>query len=186
MGWVLLGYEPFFLQLGPLSFFTSGLWVNQYSYHAIPLLLPYYHLTCACCASFGPIMYFSLIQFMLSSVSARLILIQSWASSTHFIPLGIPSLLYSFEHPWPILFLHSHGLLLRLLDFSGPITISFTFEIHWPLYQSHLLIPFFWALLNHFCLLSISYNSHGLITSFFRLTWAHLLSLELFYYFIGQ
>ena len=120
MGWVLLGYEPFFLRLGPLSFFTSGLWVDQYSYHAIPLLLPYYHLTCACCASFGRIMYFSLIQFMLSSVSARLILIPSWASSTHFIPLGIPSLLYSFEHPWLILFLHSYRLLLRLFRLPQP------------------------------------------------------------------
>ena len=143
MGWVLLGYEPFFLQLGPLSFFTLSLWVDQYSYHAIPLLLPCYHLTCACCASFGPIMYFSLIQFMLSSVSARLILIQSWASSTQFIPLGIPSLLYSFEHPWPILFLHSHKLLLHHLGFPDLITTPFAFKACWPLYQPHLLIHFF-------------------------------------------
>ena len=168
----------------PLSFFTSGLWVDQCSCHAIPLLLPCYHLTCACWVSFGPAMYFSLIQFTLSSVFAWLILIPSWASLTHFIPLGILDPLYSFGHLWPILFLHSHGLLLRFLGFLGLITISFTFGIYWPLYQPYLLIPFFWAPLTHFCLHSISYNSHELTTSFFGHPWA-CFSLGNFYYLIG-
>ena len=78
----------------------------------------------------------------------RLILIPSWASSAHFIPLGILGPLYSFGHPWPIPFLHSHGFFLHLLGFSDPIAVSFTFEVFWPLYQPHLLIPFF-GLLRH-------------------------------------
>ena len=127
----------------PLSFFTSSLWVNQCSCHAMSLLLPCYHLTCACQASFGSAMHFSLIQFMLPDVSASLIPIPSWAFLAHFIPLGILDLLYSFGHPWPILFLHSHRRLLCLFAFPGPIIISFTFEVCWSLYQSHLLIPFF-------------------------------------------
>ena len=88
-------------------------------------------------------MHFSLIQFMLPDVSAGLIPIPSWAFLAHFIPLGILDLLYSFGHPWPILFLHSHRRLLCLFGFPGPIIISFTFEVCWSLYQSHLLIPFF-------------------------------------------
>ena len=98
--------------------------------------------------------------------------------------LGFLDPLYSFGHLWPILFLHSHGLLLRFLGFLGLITISFTFGIYWPLYQPHLLIPFFWAPLTNFCLHSISYNSHELTTSFFGLPWA-CFSLGNFYYFIG-
>ena len=170
----------------PLSFFISSLWVGQCSCHAILLLLPCYHLTYACWASFRPAMYFSLTQFTLLSVSARLICMPSWASLEHLIPLGILGPLYFFGRPWPIPFLHSHGLLLRLLGFSSPITISLTFRVYWHLYQPHLLIPFFWALPTHFCLLFISYISHELTTSFFGLSWTCLLSLGHFYYFIGH
>ena len=127
----------------PLSFFISSLWVGQCSCHAISLLLPCYHLTYTCWASFGPATHFSLIQFTLPNVSTGLILIPSWASLAHFIPLGIIGLLYSFGHPWLIPFLHSHGLLLHLLGFPDPIVISFTFGVCWILYQPHLLIPFF-------------------------------------------
>ena len=65
-------------------------------------------------------------------------------------------------------FLHSYGLLLSLLGFLGPITASFL-----------------WAPLACFCFISISYNSHGLITSFFGAFLVRLLSLWLFYYFVG-
>ena len=88
-----------------LSFFTSSLWVDQCSCHTIQLLLPCYHLTCAYWASFGPAMYFSLIQFTLPSVFTRLILMPSWASLAHLIPLGILGPRYSFGHPCPALFL---------------------------------------------------------------------------------
>ena len=83
-------------------------------------------------------------------------------------------------------FLHSHGLLLNFLGFSSPITISF----------------FFWGLLafepisftNSFlrappaclCFLSTSYDSHGLITSFFGASLACLLALEPLCYFVGS
>ena len=72
-----------FPSVRPLSFFTFSLWVDQCSYHAIPLLLPCYHLTCACWASFGPATYFSLVWALLYLISFL------WASSTHFTPLGI-------------------------------------------------------------------------------------------------
>ena len=64
-----------------------------------------------------------------------------WVNS-HTI-LGLLSPFYSFGHSWPILFLHSHGILINLSGFPGPIIISFTFEVCWPLHQPHLLIPFF-------------------------------------------
>ena len=108
--------------------------------------------------------------------------------------LGFLGPFHSFGYFQPVLFLwasltHSiltfPWLLLCLLEFSSPITISFTFGVHWPLYQPHLLIHFFWAPLTHFCLLFIAYNSHGLTTFFFGLHWANLLSLGPFYYFIG-
>ena len=88
-------------------------------------------------------MYFSFIQFTLPSISTGLILIPSWASLAHFIPLGILNPLHSFGHPKPIPFLHSHELLLNISGFPSPITISFTFGVCWPLHQPHLLIHFF-------------------------------------------
>ena len=133
----------FLPSIQPLSFFTCGLWVNQCTCHAIPLFLPCYHLTCACWASFGPAMHFSFIQFTLPSVSIGLILIPSWPSLAHFITLGILDPLYPFGHPWPILFLHSHKLLLHHLGFPNLITTPFAFKACWPLYQPHLLIHFF-------------------------------------------
>ena len=94
-------------------------------------------------ATFESALHFSLIQFMLPNIPVGLILIPSWASLAHFIPLGILDPLYSFGHPWPIPFLHSHGLFLHLLGVPSPITISFTFGVCWPLHQPHLLSPFF-------------------------------------------
>ena len=46
----------------------------------------------------------------------------SWPISSS---LGILGPLSFLGHPWPIPTLHSHGLLLTLLSFPGPITISF-------------------------------------------------------------
>ena len=88
-------------------------------------------------------MHFSFIQFTLPSVSIGLILIPSWPSLAHFITLGILDPLYPFGHPWPILFLHSHKLLLHHLGFPDLITTPFAFKACWPLYQPHLLIHFF-------------------------------------------
>ena len=62
-----------------------------------------------------------------------------WVNS-HTI-LGFLGLFYSFGHPWPIPILHSHGFLLNLSGFPGPITISFTFGVYWLLYQLHLFLP---------------------------------------------
>ena len=53
--------------------------------------------------------------------------------SFHII-LGFLGPFYSFGHPWPISFLHSHGFLLNLSGFFGSITISFTFGVCWPLH----------------------------------------------------
>jgi len=66
--------------------------------------------------------------------------------------LGFFSPFHSFGHPRSILFLWTsltHSILTFPWTFAmffglpGPITISFTFRVHWPLYQPHLLIPFF-------------------------------------------
>ena len=66
-----------------------------------------------------------LYSIQLPSTSTGLILILSWASLAYFIPLGILSSLHFFRHPWPIPLLHSHGFLLNLSVFPGPITIPF-------------------------------------------------------------
>ena len=60
-----------------------------------------------------------------------------------FYYFGILDPLYPFGHPWPILFLHSHKLLLHHLGFPDLITTPFAFKACWPLYQPHLLIHFF-------------------------------------------
>ena len=85
----------------------------------------------------------------------------------HFISPGILGPLHSFKRPWPIPLLHSHRLLLSLSSFLGPITISFTFGICWPLYQPPFTNSFLWAPSGHLCLLFTSYDSCGLTTSFF-------------------
>ena len=64
----------------------------------------------------------------------------TWASLTYSIAYELPrsissslSILGPFSfigHPWPIPILHFHELLLTLLSFLGPITISFTFGVH--------------------------------------------------------
>ena len=78
-----------------LNLYLLGLlWAYHVLFYA--LLLPWYHLTCACWASFGPAMYFSFTQFTLPNTSTGLILMQSWASLAHFIPLGILGPFYSF------------------------------------------------------------------------------------------
>ena len=80
----------------PLSFFTSGLWVNQCSCHVIPLLLPCYYSTCACQAFLGLPCTFLLFNSRCSLFSAGLILIPSWASLAHFILLGILGPFHSY------------------------------------------------------------------------------------------
>ena len=101
---------------------------------------------------------------------------------------------YSFGHPRPSLFLWT-SLAHSILTFSWAFAMSF--GLPWPNY--HILYfrvlltfvstpftnSFLWAPLTHFCLLFISYNSHRLIISFFRLHWARLLPLGPFYYFTG-
>ena len=81
-------------------------------------------------------------------------------------------------------FLHSHGLLLNLLGFLGPITTSLPLGLL-AFKSIPLTNSFLWALLAPFCFLYISYNSHGLTTSFFGASLAHLLSLEPLCYFVG-
>ena len=62
---------------------------------------------------------------------------------------------------------HSHGLLLNLLGFPNPITTSLPLVLS--AFKPTLFTnSFLWASLAHFYFLSISYNSHGLTTSFFE------------------
>lgn len=81
--WALLS------SIQPLPYLTLSLWVGWHFCHAIPLLLPCYHSTYACWASFGPTIYFFFTQFTLPSTFAGLILTLSWAFLAHFIHLGI-------------------------------------------------------------------------------------------------
>ena len=72
--------------------------------------------------------------------------------------LGILGPLHSFGHLRLILILHSHGILLNLSSFPGPITISFTFRVYWPFYQPHLQILSFgllWPIFAYFPFLII-------------------------------
>ena len=108
--------------------------------------------------------------------------------------LGFFGPFHSFGHHRPALFFWA-SLAHSILTF--PWAFATSFGISWPnchiLYFWGLLdfVPtpftnsFLWAPPTHFCLLPLSYNSHELTTSFFGLPWAHLLSLEPFYYSIG-
>ena len=69
------------------------------------------------------------------------ILMLLWAFLTHYIACGLLCpISFLFGHPWPICFpwasmahfliLHSHGLLLTLLGFPNPITLSFILGAH--------------------------------------------------------
>ena len=119
-------------------------------------------------------MHFSLIQFTLPSVplvnSHTILDFLSpfhflWASLTYSILIFPWAFAMSSGLPWPNYhILYFQGLLAFV---PTPFTNSFL-----------------WAPLTHFCLLSISYNSHWLTTSFSRLPWARLLSLGPFYYFM--
>ena len=114
---------------------------------------------------------------------------------THSITYGLPWPISSFlgiigpfpflGHPQPILILHSHELLLNLLGFPSPITISFTFRVHGLSITPYSLNSLLRASLAYSCLLSISYNAHGFTTSFPRLPQARLLPLRPIYYFLG-
>ena len=119
-------------------------------------------------------MHFSLIQFTLPSVSTRLILIPSWASLAHFIPLGILDPSHScIPMGFCEIFRASLFQLLYplLLGFVGFTPISFTNS-------------FLWALLAHLYLLFTSYDSHGLTTSFFEAPLGPFAFFGIFYYFV--
>ena len=69
------------------------------------------------------------------------ILMLLWAFLTHYIACRLLCpISFLFGHPWPICFpwasmahfliLHSHGLLLTLLGFPNPITLSFILGAH--------------------------------------------------------
>ena len=128
---------------------------------------------------------FPLLSLRCLVFSVWLILISSWASLAHFIPLGILDPLHSFWNPWPIPFLHSHGLLLNLSGFFGPITISLTFGVCWLLHQLHLLIPFFGLLRPIFTYFLLLMISMGLLLHSLSSFGPICFSWGLFYYFIG-
>ena len=100
---------------------------------------------------------------LLASILARLAHSMPWASSAHFIPWAS---LAHFLLPYHF---HSHGFLLNLLGFPGPITISLPFRLI-GLYVNpmNLLIPFL-GFPDSFYFFSISYNYHGFTPSFFGL-----------------
>lgn len=85
-----------------------------------------------------------------------------WASLARFIPWGILGPSHSFlllTFPWAF---------AKSFRLSWPNYHILYFWVYWPLNQPHLLIPFFGAPPAHLCLLSTSYDSHKLTTSFFE------------------
>ena len=114
-------------------------------------------------------------------------------SSRHLVFL-LGQFLYHLGLRRPILFLWAS---LAYLILTFPWAFAKSFELPQPNY--HILyfwdllafapISFtnfsLWAPLAHLCLLSTSYDSHGLTTSFFGLPWAHLFSSGLFLLFFG-
>ena len=121
------------------------LWVSWHSWHAISWFLPCYYLAYACWACY----MLSFCSIPIASTIIGLVLMLFWAFLTHFIAfelpwpilffwassvcfisLGIIDPFHFIGYPWPILVLHSHGLLLNLLSFPTQIIISFTFEVY--------------------------------------------------------
>ena len=132
-------------------------------------------------------MYFSFTQFTLPNTSTGLILMQSWASLAHFIPLGILGPFYSFGIIGPFYSYIPMGFLLNLSGFLEPIIIFFTFGLCWPLHQTHLLIPFFRLLRPTFACFPFLIIPMGLLLSFlgFLGPVCFLCGIFSFYYFIG-
>ena len=132
-------------------------------------------------------MYFSFTQFTLPNTSIGLILMQSWASLAHFIPLGILGPFYSFGIIGPFYSYIPMGFLLNLSGFLEPIIIFFTFGLCWPLHQTHLLIPFFGLLRPTFACFPFLIIPMGLLLSFlgFLGPVCFLCGIFSFYYFIG-
>ena len=116
LGRVLFGYGPSVLQFGP--YFSLLLVCGSTNVPVTPVRC-FCHVTTWLVLA-GPAMYFSFIQFTLASAFC-------WVNP-HTM-LGFLDLFYSFGHPSPIPFLHSHWLLLRLLGFPDPITIFFNFGV---------------------------------------------------------
>ena len=122
----------------PLS--THSLLLLQsccHSCHTTLLFLPWCHLTRACWASLGLLLFFS--QWLNMVIGLILMLLWAflnplhclWAPLSHFFLLG---------HAWPICFpwaslthfliLHTHGHLLTLLGFLDPTTLSFILGVY--------------------------------------------------------
>ena len=91
------------------------------------------------------------------------ILMLLWAFLTHYIAYGLLCpISFLFGHPWPICFpwasfahfliLHSHGLLLTLLGFPDPITLSFILGAHGlsinPLLSYFITSGLLWSILT--------------------------------------
>ena len=165
LGWVLHRHRPFLLQFGHYFFLLLVCGPTDIS------TTPLYCFCHALLSLMGLLCIFffflSLTQFVLPSTSARSVFIPSWASLAHIISMGIPSPLSSFGHPQPIPLLHSHGF---FAEYFGLPQSNYHLLYSWGL-LAFALTPstnsFLQTPLAHLCLLSTSYDSHGLTTSFF-------------------
>ena len=97
----------------------------------------------------------------------RFILILFWASLTHYTTCGLPwPTSFSLGILSPFLILHSHGLLLTLLGFPGPISISFILGVHElsinPLLSYFITSGLLWSILtflHHIMLMGLLFLS---------------------------
>ena len=122
-------------------------------------------------------MYYSFPKFTLPSIFVGSILMSSWASTTHFIPLGILGSFHFFlllTFPW---------VLAKSFKLPRPNYHIFYFWVYWPAFEPISFTNSFFGLLRpifaSFLLLIILMGLR--LPSF----WAHLLSLGPFYYFLG-
>ena len=178
--WLLMAWAIFwFLILYGLLPLKAGLWliVGSYSfsllsysfrslatisYCTILLFLLWCYLTPACWASLGLLL---ILLSMTQYDHLGFVLHCLWALLSHLFPLG---------HPWPTSFpwasltvfltLRSHGLLLTLLGFPDPITLSFILGAHGLAINPFLCLHYFGPAVAH-SHFSTSHIVHGFATS---------------------
>ena len=151
---------PFFFNSAPVS---SYFWFMGW-----PIFLPcdyiisaMHHLVMLA----GPAMYLFFLYLV------RVAQYFCWVSF-HTI-LGFLAPFYFSRHSWPIPFLHSHGLLSKSFGLPWPNYHILYFKGLLSFASTPFTNSFLWAPSAHLCLLSTSYDSYGLTTSFFGASLGH-------------
>ena len=140
-------------------------WFCYHSFHATLLFMLWCYLTRSSWASFEPVTCSSLNWLQWPNMVIGFILMLLWAFSTHYIVCGLLWLIsFSLDILVHFLILHFHRLLLTLLGFLGPITVSFILGPHGlcinPLLSYFMLWPIL-TFLHHIMPMSLLLLSLG-------------------------